>query len=139
MSGDARRLVDELCGALARVTIEGGHAYFETQYNVLLSHIERIERELEEARANYAFMVDRAAQREPTLDGYRELGAKCAQLEQKLDEAQRSRDQYRNDALGCTARIAELEAENAKLRGQQSTSFTDEDECVWERDAARNP
>jgi hypothetical protein len=46
----------------------------------------RTERILRErAEANYAFMVKRAADR--SLDGYRELGARCAQLEAERDEA----------------------------------------------------
>lgn len=44
---------------------------------------ERILRE--KAEASYAFMVKRAADR--SLDGYRELGARCAQLEAERDEA----------------------------------------------------
>ena len=39
----------------------------------------------EKAEANYAFMVKRAA--DQSLDGYRELGARCAQLEAERDEA----------------------------------------------------
>jgi hypothetical protein len=44
---------------------------------------ERILRE--KAEANYAFMVKKAA--DQSLDGYRELGARCAQLEAERDEA----------------------------------------------------
>lgn len=39
----------------------------------------------EEAEANYAFMVKRAA--DEKLPGYRELGARCANLERERDEA----------------------------------------------------
>jgi len=39
----------------------------------------------EKAEANYAFMVKKAADR--SLDGYQELGARCAQLEAERDEA----------------------------------------------------
>jgi hypothetical protein len=42
-------------------------------------------KERDEARANYQWMVNRAC--DEKLDGYRELGAKCAQLEEERDEA----------------------------------------------------
>lgn len=46
----------------------------------------RTERMLrEKAEANYAFMVKKAA--DQSLDGYRELGARCAQLEAERDKA----------------------------------------------------
>lgn len=46
----------------------------------------RTERTLrEKAEANHAFMVKKAA--DQSLDGYRELGARCAQLEAERDEA----------------------------------------------------
>ena len=41
-------------------------------------------RERDEARANYQFMVDRAANEK--LDGYRELGARAAAAENQADE-----------------------------------------------------
>jgi hypothetical protein len=41
--------------------------------------------ERDEARANYAFTVERAANEK--LDGYRELGARCAAAENERDEA----------------------------------------------------
>lgn len=47
-------------------------------------------RERDKARADVQWMFDKAAEREPTLDGYRELGAKCAALEAELD-AERER------------------------------------------------
>lgn len=46
----------------------------------------RVEKTLrEKAEANYAFVVKKAADK--NLDGYRELGARCAQLEAERDEA----------------------------------------------------
>lgn len=47
-------------------------------------------RERDKARADVQWMFDKAAEREPTLDGYRELGAKCAALEEGRD-AERER------------------------------------------------
>ena len=48
--------------------------------------VERLTRERDEARANYQFMVERAA--DEKLDGYRELGARAAQAENERDTAQ---------------------------------------------------
>ena len=45
----------------------------------------RFRRERDEARANYQFMVDRAA--DEKLDGYRELGARAANAENERDAA----------------------------------------------------
>ena len=45
--------------------------------------IRQLEVERNKAQANYQFMVDRAVVEK--LDGYRELGQKCADLETKLD------------------------------------------------------
>lgn len=101
VSEEARNLVRNLIDSIRLAEIDG-HPH-DQQEAALLAFIQRIERERDEARANYAFMVDRAAQREPTLDGYRELGAKCAHLEQGLDEAR---------------------AENARLRHWLNTSMT---------------
>lgn len=46
--------------------------------------IQRLTRERDEARANYAFMVARAADQK--LDGYRELGARAAAAENERDQ-----------------------------------------------------
>lgn len=43
-----------------------------------------LKKERDEARANYKFMVERAA--DTHLEGYRELASKCATLEQERDE-----------------------------------------------------
>ena len=51
---------------------------------------EKAERERDEARANYAFMVERAADQK--LDGYRELGARAAAAEERAERAERERD-----------------------------------------------
>ena len=47
--------------------------------------IEKLIRERDEARANYQWMVEHAADQK--LDGYRELGAKAAKAEEERDEA----------------------------------------------------
>ena len=47
--------------------------------------LEDLRAQRDKAQANYQFMVDRAANEK--LDGYRELGAKCAELEQERDKA----------------------------------------------------
>ncbi len=47
--------------------------------------LEELRAQRDKAQANYQFMVDRAANEK--LDGYRELGAKCAELERERDEA----------------------------------------------------
>lgn len=93
MSEEAARLVQILQGA-----IETGVGIAEARA-ALVIHISRVERERDEARANYAFMVDKAAQREPTLDGYRELGARAA------DECAAA---LRADVLSVRPRLSEL-------------------------------
>jgi hypothetical protein len=49
--------------------------------------------ERDEARANYRFMVERAADQK--LDGYRELGARAAAAEQERDEARAECERHR--------------------------------------------
>ena len=51
------------------------------------------EQQRDEARANYAFMVERAADQK--LDGYRELGARAAAAEERAERAERERDEAR--------------------------------------------
>lgn len=53
--------------------------------NVALSELRRVERERDDYKAKYEFMVERACNEK--LDGYRELADKCAKLEQERDEA----------------------------------------------------
>lgn len=84
--------------------------------------IDSLTRDLAEARANYAFMVERACNEK--LDGYRELGAKCAELERERDEARKqlreahdthTREVYNLlnvvcDHPACTAAIIRLDS-----------------------------
>ena len=58
-------------------------------------------RERDEARANYAFMVERAA--DQRLDGYRELGAKAAAAEERAEKAERERDEARAEVATLLA------------------------------------
>ena len=51
----------------------------------LQEEVERLRKDRDDYKAKYEFMVERAANEK--LDGYRELGAKCASLEQERDEA----------------------------------------------------
>lgn len=67
-----------------------------------LARAEAAERERDEARANYQFMVERAANEK--LDGYRELAARVEQAMRERDEARRLAVEAR-EALGwalCT-------------------------------------
>jgi len=57
--------------------------------------LENVTKESDEARANYAFMVERAA--DENLDGYRELGARCAAAENERDAAQAKAVEYERD------------------------------------------
>ena len=54
------------------------------------------ERERDEARANYQWMVERAA--DETLDGYRDLASRLAAAENERDDALRERDAWERRA-----------------------------------------
>ena len=64
--------------------------HYRTQLDFCERRAEKAERERDEARANYAFMVKRAADQK--LDGYRELGARAAAAEERAEKAERERD-----------------------------------------------
>jgi hypothetical protein len=67
-------------------------------YTLNVAHeeeIQRLTKERDEARANYAFMVERAANEK--LDGYRELAAKAAAAENARDKAQAKAADYERD------------------------------------------
>jgi hypothetical protein len=51
------------------------------------AYLRELERERDEARANYRLMVERAADKDGKLDGYRELGARAAAAEAARDAA----------------------------------------------------
>lgn len=73
----SRAIVDDLKSTIRREEVRGDTAI----------------RERDEARANYAFMVKRAADQK--LDGYRELGARAAAAEERAEKAERERDEAR--------------------------------------------
>jgi len=78
------------CGAVKNTDHIGpswcsGRPTARAEANTLREQVERLTRERDEARANYAFMVERAA--DQRLDGYRELGARAAAAENERDEA----------------------------------------------------
>jgi predicted RNase H-like HicB family nuclease len=64
-------------------------------------------KERDEARANYQFMVDRAA--DEKLDGYRELAARAAKAEQERDEARTRCDYLGRAIVASSAYHVELE------------------------------
>lgn len=76
----------------------------------LRERAEKAERERDEARANYAFMVERAADQK--LDGYRELGARAAAAEERAEKAERERDEAR-DALRTERRLRDMDVAKA--------------------------
>ena len=71
------------------------------------------------AEANYAFMVKKAADK--SLDGYRELGQRCAQLEAERDAAQAKLSGYQSAPVHMAAtvlkgRLDKAEAEITRLK-----------------------
>jgi hypothetical protein len=100
--------------------------------------LEQAREQRDEARKNYQFMVDKACAEK--LDGYRELGAKCAALEAERDElAQQIRriragEDTEADHLLPSEVQAQMDIDRlrADLRGMQE----DYDEVVQERDKA---
>jgi hypothetical protein len=73
----------------------------------------------EKAEANYAFMVKKAA--DQSLDGYRELGQRCAQLEAQRDAAQARLAGYQSAPVHMAAtvlkgRLDKAEAEIVRLK-----------------------
>jgi hypothetical protein len=77
----------------------------------LLARLLAVEAERDEARANYQFMVERAA--DQRLDGYRELGARAAAAENRVDELRRQLEATeiaRDKALAREQLLADLAA-----------------------------
>ena len=64
----------------------------------VVEEIKLLEAEVERLKEWQRQMVEKAA--EKSLDGYRELGAKCASLEAERDEARLWHDDH--CAMGCT-------------------------------------
>lgn len=74
------------------------------------------EQQRDEARANYAFMVERAA--DQRLDGYRELGAKAAAAEERAEKAERERDEARAEVATLLAN-ADADAHTISRMGRE--------------------
>lgn len=95
----------EIRAAHAEDARDGGHmeSSAESRRKRWAAHEHRavLLRLLDAERERVRWFVDRAASGAdggPSLDGYRELGAKCAALEQQLDEARAQAEANRRDA-----------------------------------------
>lgn len=82
------------------------------------AEIERLTAERDEARANYQFMVNRAA--DEKLDGYRELGKRAADAENE------------RDSLRAKLEAAERDAERLDW-------LSDRFDCHWDGTIGRTP
>jgi hypothetical protein len=82
-----------------------GRPTARAEANTLREQVERLTRERDEARANYAFMVERAA--DQRLDGYRELGARAAAAENNADKLATQLDEALESLEGLEAHIRE--------------------------------
>ena len=78
------------------------------------ARIESLERERNTAQANYQFMVERAADRH--LEGYRELGAKCAAAEERAERAEAALAIATAQVESLAASLRQVEAERDALR-----------------------
>lgn len=67
-----------------------GPFQFEAKLRESAKALRALRDERDKARKDLQWMVEKAAEKEPTLDGYRELGQKCAHLEAERDTAQRA-------------------------------------------------
>jgi hypothetical protein len=88
--------LDKKCLVLS-VNTKPGHLYVNAE--IVLDLVSKCNEELikvrkqrDEAQNNYQFMVDRVC--DEKLDGYRELGAKIAQVEIEKYELQKKLDTY---------------------------------------------
>jgi hypothetical protein len=108
---------------------------FDENAILLKKRITELEAERDEARANYQFMVNRACNEK--LDGYRELGAKCASLEEERDAARAEMKRLRSDkelaeAFASERRI-ERDAAKAELMGVYAKVERLKATCATER------
>lgn len=99
----------------------------------LRARAEKAERERDEARANYAFMVERAADQK--LDGYRELGARAAAAEERAEKAELELERLRSDAKTLAAEHFAADYRAAIARADKAED--ERDEARAERDALR--
>ena len=85
-------------------------------FDKLKTYVNRVVRERDEARANYQFMVDHAANEK--LDGYRQLGQRAATAENERDEVRQQlaeTERCRRDAEDALT----AERERTKRRTEQ--------------------
>jgi len=104
-------------------------------YTLNVAHeeeIQRLTKERDEARANYAFMVERAANEK--LDGYRELGARAAAAENERDDAKAKAAEYERDWYAAKS---EFGTAMAKMREALRAAEKRELEALAELDEAR--
>lgn len=90
----------------------------DDELSALRARVAELEAECDRARANYQFMVERAA--DEKLDGYRELGARAAAAENECDRLR--------------ARLATLEAPPVVPEG-----WTVQPVCGWWTYSAKGP
>jgi len=130
------------CGAVKSTDHIGpswcsGRPTASTEANTLRVEVERLTRERDEARANYAFMVKRAA--DQRLDGYRELGARAAAAENERDEARAALKRCEEGRRVDQNEI--FKARDAMIRDGDDSRWqpgeTTVDALIRERDAAR--
>jgi hypothetical protein len=104
----SKELIEKLRGTvMVRDPVGNLHPLNAPELLEAADTIERLTKERDEARANYAFMVKKAA--DESLPAYREMGQKCADLERERDEARsevtRLRTMMRKDGwrfIACT-------------------------------------
>ena len=75
----------------------------------IMDRLATAEAERDKAQENYRWMVNKAADR--SLDGYRELGAKCAALEAERDAARAERDRLVGFARTMSAALRDSDDE----------------------------
>ena len=88
------------CGWRYRLSTHSAVSVHPEDLHALIEEVDRLRARAEKAEANYAFMVERAANQR--LDGYRELGVRAAAAE---NEADRLRAQLRETAQVLIAEV----------------------------------
>lgn len=108
----ARTRIDELLVTIKNLSLSVPYpeearnaATLIAEVGTLKARIAEAERERDEARANYHFMVERAADQK--LDGYRELGQRAANAENALAASQQETERLRA-LLGEALRLARI-------------------------------
>lgn len=93
-----RRLADSVRASLAEVEQDHARYVSESQEARRALMAER-----DKARANFQFMVDRAANER--LDGYRALGQRAADAEARAEQAEQERDEIRRQFCLLSANL----------------------------------